>query len=269
MIMVIKMIDMYFFLLKAFFAGILTALSTSLVGVHVVLRRMSFFGDGIAHIAFAAAAVGAVFNASSFFTALLFSILSAILLGYLSQKGVHEDTGVGILFSLSMATGIILFSVKRQQRSLMSYLFGDILTVSNKDLFFLFLIAALVILFTLLWKDRLIYMTFDKEFLKAMGVGTEVVYYSFLILLAATIVISVRTVGVILVSAFLIVPAASSNLILKDYRKMFCLAPILSISSSIVGITLSIWIDVPVGPIIVVVQSVIFFSMLFLKKGWF
>lgn len=256
-----------YFLLRAFLAGILTTTCTSLMGIHVILRRMAFFGDGVAHIAFAAAAIGTVLGFSSFLTALLLSVLASIILGYLVQKGVHEDTGIGILFSLSMAIGIILFSVKKEQRSLMSYLFGDILAVSKNDMIFLAVISTIVIIFTILWKDKLIYMSFDKEFVKAIGIRIKPIYYTFLAILAATIVIAVRTVGVVLVSAFLIIPAAAANIIAKDFRKIFFLAPMFGILSVTAGIVSSVWIDIPAGSAIVVVQSLIFLLLLLLKGG--
>ncbi len=254
------------FLVRAFMAGILTVIGTSLTGVHVVLRRMAFFGDGVAHIAFAAAAIGTVLGFSSFLTALLLSIFVSIVLGYLSQKGIHEDTGIGILFSLSMAVGIILFSIKNERRSLMSYMFGDILAVSRNDLFLLAVISLIVVVFTILWKDKLIYMSFDREFVKVTGVKTESIYYTFLAILAATIVIAVRTVGVVLVSAFLITPTAAASIVAKDFRRIFLLAPIFGIITVVAGITASIWIDVPVGSMIVVVQSLFFFALLLFKR---
>lgn len=251
---------------RSFLAGLLTAVATSLMGVHVVFRKMAFFGDAIAHVAFAAAAIGLTIGVSSFMSAVVLSMIVSLVLGKLSRKNVSEDVAVGVLFSLTMAVGVVLFSLTKKQRSLMSYLFGDILTITNADMIYLSIITILVIVYNLLFKDALVQFTFDEDFTRLMRPKIESIYQLFLMLLAATVVIGVRTVGVILVSAFLIIPAATASISARDYRWVFLFAPILSSISVVAGLLLSLNINVPPGALIVLLQGAAFFTAAVLRR---
>lgn len=251
---------------RSFLAGLLTAVATSLMGVHVVFRRMAFFGDAIAHVAFAAAAIGVTIGVSSFVSAVVLSMIVSLVLAKLSRRNVSEDVAVGVLFSLTMAVGVVLFSLTKRQRSLMSYLFGDILTITNVDMIYLSIITILVIVYNFLFKDALVQFTFDEDFTRLMRPRIELIYQLFLMLLAATVVIGVRTVGVILVSAFLIIPAATASIGARDYRWVFLFAPILSSISVVAGLLLSLNINAPPGALIVLLQGVAFFTMVALRR---
>ncbi|MCS7175820.1 metal ABC transporter permease [Pseudothermotoga sp.] len=251
---------------RSFLAGLLTAVATALMGVHVVFRRMAFFGDAIAHVAFAAAAIGVTIGVSSFLSAVVLAVVASLILAKLSRRNISEDVSVGVLFSLTMAIGVILFSLVKRQRNLMSYLFGDILTVTDTDMFYLSIVTVSVIVYNLLFKDTLVQFTFDEDFTKLMRPKIDLIYQLFLAVLAITVVIGVRTVGVILVSAFLIIPAATASIGAKDYRKVFLFAPVLSSISVVVGLLLSLYMDVPPGALIVVVQGAMFFTTIALRR---
>lgn len=251
---------------RAILAGVLTAISTALMGVHVVFRRMAFFGDAIAHVAFAAAAIGVMLGLSSFLSAIVLSVIVSLALGKLSKKNVSEDAAIGVLFSLTMAVGVVLFSLVRGQRSLMYYLFGDILTVTNDDLLYLSIITGAVVLFNLLFRDAMVSYTFDEDFTKLVHPKTGIIYHLFLATLAISVVVGVRTVGVILVSAFLIIPASTAVIVVKDYRWAFIFAPLISCVSVLLGLFSSLKIDVPPGALVVLIQGIIFFTTLLLKR---
>ena len=255
------------FVQRAFIAGVLTAISGSLVGVPVVMRKMAFFGDGIAHVTFASIAIALCFDLPILPVAIGIAVIVALALGYFVRKGVSEDTGIGVLFSSAMAFGIVAFSLMQEQRSLMSYLFGDILAVRNQDLFFMSTITGVIVVFTFLLGDKLVYMSYDEEFVKAMGVKVDLIYYVFLVLLSVTIVSSVKILGIVLVAAMLVIPAASSLLVLKSYRFSFILSPVIACVSVFTGIVFSYIFDVPAGALIVLVQSGIFFGILILKRS--
>ncbi len=251
---------------RSLLAGILTAISTAIMGVHVVLRRMAFFGDAIAHVGFAAAAIGVILGFSSFFSALILCVLVSLLLGRISRRNVSEDAAIGVLFSLTMAVGIVLFSVAKKQRSLTSQLFGDVLTVTNSDLLYLLIITGIVVFFNILFKDALVHFTFDEDFTRLMRPKMDLVYQLFLVILAISVVVGVRTVGVILVSAFLIIPASTATFSLKDYRWAFVLAPLFSSISVVLGLFLALFIDAPPGALMVLAQGAMFFATLFLRR---
>ncbi len=250
----------------ALVGGILSALSTSLLGNVVVLRKMTFMGSGIAHLSFVGVGLGLLLGFDPSLVTLVIAVLSALALGYLSRKGVHEDIGIGVLFSTSMALGIILINLSKEDSSrVMAYLFGDILAMSWKDVETLGILAAVVLTFIVFFRDHLVYATFDEDFSKILGMRIGGIYYTFLALLASSIVLSINMLGIILVSAMIVVPAASSMLVSRTYRGMFYLSPILSVASVFIGLVLSWVYDIPSGASIVLVQGLVFFFSFLVK----
>ena len=264
--MIFTEIFVYEFGRIALIGGILSALSTSLLGNLVVLRKMTFMGSGIAHLSFIGVGLGLLIGYSPSLITLIVAIASALMLGYLSRKGVHEDVGVGVLFSTSMALGIILINLSKEDSSrVMAYLFGDILAMSWKDVGTLGILAALVFVFTLIFRDHLVYATFDEDFSKILGIKIGAIYYTFLILLASSIVLSINILGIILVSAMIVVPSASAMLVSRTYKGMFILSPIISTISVFAGLILSWIYDIPSGASIVLVQGLVFFFSFLVK----
>ncbi len=262
--MILTEIFVYEFGQIALVGGILSAISTSLLGNLVVLRKMTFMGSGIAHLSFIGVGLGLLLGYNPSLITLAVAVTSALVLGYLSRKGIHEDIGVGVLFSTSMALGIILINLSKEDSSrVMAYLFGDILAMSWGDVEVLATLAVAVLVFTILFRDHLVYATFDEDFSKILGIKIGAIYYSFLVLLASSIVLSINMLGIILVSAMIVVPSASAMLVSKTYKGMFILSPIISTISVFAGLVLSWVYDIPSGASIVLVQGLIFlFSFL-------
>jgi len=256
------------FLIKAILSGVLTGLITSLVGVPVVLRRMAFFGSGIAHVSFAGIGLALFFDFDPFLISLILAMGVAIVLGYLTRKGVHEDIGMGILFSLSMAIGIIFISFGgKYTGNILAYLFGDILAVTEDDLKILLGVSIVVLLFTIFFGEKLIYMTLDEEFSKVIGIPTTLIYFLYLLILAVVVVVSIKVLGIILVSAMLVIPVATTMILFKNYKKMFTISPLLSIGSVFLGLSLSYYLDIPSGASIVAILGGIFFLTLVIRRG--
>ncbi len=259
-------IFLYEFGILALIGGVLSAIATSLLGSVVVLRKMSFFGSGIAHLSFIGVGLALFFKLSPTFVTLTVAIAAAIILGFLARKGVHEDIGVGILFSTSMALGIILIYLAKIDNSrVMAYLFGDILAINWQDVVFSSIVTALVILYIIFFKDHIVYITFDEDFSKVLGINIPFVYYTFLILLAVSIVVSMNLLGIVLVSAMVVVPAASASLASRTYQGMFKLAPLISAFSVFFGLILSWNFDIPAGASIVLVQGIVFLFTFLVK----
>ncbi len=256
----------YEFGLLALLGGILSAIMTSLLGTVVVLRRMSFFGSGIAHLSFAGVGLALLLKLPVNLITVTVAAVSAVVLGYLSRKGVHEDIGVGVLFSTSMALGIVMISASGVDSSrVMAYLFGDILAITWSDIWLLTILCAAVVIFMIVFKDHLIYMTFDEDFMKVLRAKTTPVYYTYLVLLAVSIVFSINLLGIILISAMIVLPAASSSLVSRTYQGMLKLSPVISSLSVLVGLIVAWNFDVPAGASIVLVQGVVFFFTFLIK----
>ena len=256
----------YDFGIAALLGGIFSAISTSMLGNIVVLRKMAFLGSGIAHLTFVGIGLALITGMNPLMTSLIVGVSSAVLLGYLSRKGVHEDIGIGVLFSTSMALGIVLISLSKTDTSrVMAYLFGDILALSWTDVTLSLLMAIAVVVFCLFFRDHLVYLTFDEDFSKILGIRSGVVYYTFLILLAISIVLSINLLGIVLVSAMVVIPAASSMLFARTYQGMFRLSPVLSTLSVFVGLLISWNYDIAAGAAIVIVQGTVFFVAFLVK----
>ncbi|NLO19043.1 MAG: metal ABC transporter permease [Ignavibacteria bacterium] len=256
------------FIQRAAVAGILIGFVTSYYGVFIVQRKLSFLGSGLAHSAFGGAALGILLETEPLWVALPFTIIISILIVYLKEKSkLSGDTSIGILFSLSVALGIIFLSLKKGYTSdAFTYLFGSILSVQKIDLLFSLLLALLsVATFFSQWK-KWAYATFDAELAQADRVSVVKDDYLLSILISVTIVVSIKVVGIVLLTAFLVIPAASSRLISSTFYQMTIYSIIIGVLSSFIGLIASIQMDLPTGAVIILIQTVFFIVALILSK---
>jgi len=246
----------------ALLGGAMCSVMTSITGVVVVVRRMAFFGSGIAHLAFAGVGLALVLHLPILPVVVITAVASALVLGNLSRRGVHEDVGIAIIFSSSMALGLILTQVSGVDSSrIMAYLFGDILAVGWEDVRILAALTVAVVVYMALFKDHLIYMTFDEDYAKILGIKIRVVYYSFLVLLAIVIVLSIKIVGIILVSAMLIIPPATAFQLSRTYHGALRISPVLAVLSVFLGLLISYSLDFPTGATVVIIEGAVFFGV--------
>jgi zinc transport system permease protein len=249
----------YTFIQRAFIAGILVALLSALVSFFVVLKRLAFIGNGIAHAAFGGIAVGLVTGINPLFTAGVLATSSAWIIGWLSRKGhLPEDTAIGIAFSAAMALGLIVLNFYKGYVDIFSYLFGNILTVSLPELRLLGGITVVVILFFTFYFHDLLALTFDEETAEATGIPVAPLYFALLTLLALTVIVAVKVVGILLTSALIVLPAATGYQLAPDYRLMLVYSLIASLLAVLSGILLSYYLDLPSGATIVLMASFVF-----------
>jgi len=250
----------YDFMQRAFVSGILIGIICSLISFFIVLKRLAFIGVGISHSAFGGVAFGTLSGINITFAALLFSLGMAGFAGYFSKKGkLEEDTAIGIIFSVTMALGIIFVGLARGYNTeLFGYLFGSILSVTTTDIWIIFILGLFVILSISLLFKELLYVSFDEEMAFVQGLNINFLYYFLLFLTALTIVISIKIVGIILISALLVIPAASAKLICQNYRKMILLSILFGFFSVISGLTLSYILNLASGATIVLFSFLIF-----------
>lgn len=257
------------FIQRAAVAGVLIGFVTSYYGVFIVQRKLSFLGSGLAHSAFGGAALGLLLETEPLWVALPFTIIISILIVYLKEKSkLSGDTSIGILFSLSVALGIIFLSLKKGYTSdAFTYLFGSILSVQKIDLIFsLFLALLSVATFFSQWK-KWAYATFDAELAQADRVSVLKDDYLLSILISVTIVVSIKVVGIVLLTAFLVIPAASSRLISSTFYQMTIYSIIIGVLSSFIGLIASIQMDLPTGAVIILIQTIFFIvALIFSKK---
>jgi len=251
------------FLRQALGAALLVGALCSVLSVYEVLRGMAFVGQGLSHAAFGGIALGLLLFGSataqspavSLVTA-AFCLLVAVLIGAVSRRGrVSADTAIGIFFAFSMALGVLLVSLRRSYTAdLMTYLFGSILAVTPQDLGLMAGLAALVFGFIALSYKELLYYSFDPQMAWASGLPVSLVHYGLLTALALTIVASAKVVGVVLVSAFLVIPGATARLVTRRFASMLGVAIIFGVLSACLGLYLSHLWAVPTGAAIVITQ---------------
>lgn len=256
------------FMLRALAAGALVGFLSGYYGVFIVQRKMSFLGSGLAHSAFGGVALGLLLNTEPLFVAIPFTVLVSIAIVWLREKTqLGSDTAIGILFSVSVALGIIFLSMKDTYTTdAFAYLFGSILAVFPNDLWVtLGLTCVTIITFFGLW-HRWAYATFDEELARSDRNKVSLDDYILSVLTAVAVVVSVKIVGIILMASFLVIPPAAARLISKTFYSMTVLSIIFGISSAILGLWLSLFLDLPTGAVIILVQALIFTVIAVLKK---
>ena len=259
------------FILRGLLAGIAVALVTGTVGCFVIWRRMSYFGDSLAHASLLGVALGVLIgigaNAGIVFTSLLFGFL---LLWLQQSKDLPTDTLLGVLSHFALSISIIIISLNKIKIDLHSFLFGDILTVTSNDLWWMYFGGIIVLILIFLNWSSLILVTIDEDLAKAEGINPLFVNLLLTTILTIVVAISVKIIGILLITSMLIIPAAASRRLVNSPESMALLATVFGILSVIFGIFLSVEIDTPSGPTIVVVSSFLFlgttFLSLFFKK---
>jgi len=250
----------YPFIQRALIASVLVGGLCAIVGCYVVLRGMAFLGDALAHAILPGVAIAFIAGGDLFVGALIMSIVAAIGIGALSHGGrVREDTAIGIIFSGALALGVVLISSARSyQADLTHILFGDVLGVSDRDLILTIgLGLAVLAAIALLYKEFLIF-TFDPTFAATLRLPVGVLRYLLMILLAVTVVVSLQTVGVGLVAAMLVTPAAAASLLTRRLSRMMIVSAAIGMSSSFVGLYLSYYLYVSAGASIVLTCTALF-----------
>ena len=240
---------------RALVGGLIIAATCSFISFFVIVRRLAFVGMGISHAAFGGVSIGIVAGVDPILAAGGFCVLVAGGIGWLSRKGrLHEDTVIGILFASAMAFGVLLVSLAHAYNlDLMSYLFGSILALSWTDVIIAAALSAAVISFLVLFFKELLFFVFDEETATASGVPVRFVYYGLLIAMAVTIVVSIKLVGIILVSALLVIPGATGLQLTRNYRGVIVISLIAALTSVIAGLFLSSGYDIASGATIVLV----------------
>ena len=250
----------YEFMRNALMAAVLVGIACGIVGTYVVIKRIVFISGGISHAAFGGIGLGYLLGINPILVAIPFSILSALSIGLISKKAkVSEDTAIGILWSVGMALGIIFIGLSPGYApDLFSYLFGSILTVPSFDLGMMLILDVIIILIVLLFYREFSAISFDEEFSTVVGVPTKTLYLLLMCLVALSVVVLIRVVGVILVIALLTIPAAIGRQFTYEIKKLMLLSIFIGITLTVIGLWLSYLLDLASGATIVLVLGIAF-----------
>lgn len=257
----------YEFFIRALVASTLVGVICAVVGTYVVLKGISFIGDGISHAAFPGIVAAFILQIPFYLGAAVAAVLTALAIGFVSRRGfLRMDTAIGVLFAGTFAFGVFLFStLKGYVADLFSFLFGNVLAIGASDLVALVVLGVIVLaVIAALWKEFL-YATFDPLGAEASGIPVARLEYLLLALVALAIVVSLQAVGIILVVAMIVTPAATAQLLTTSFGRLMQLAVLLGVVSSIVGLYLSFWLNAASGATIVLVETAIFVAVLVLS----
>ncbi|MBN2380007.1 metal ABC transporter permease [candidate division WOR-3 bacterium] len=232
----------------------------SLLGFFVVLRKMSFIGVGIAHAAFGGVALGQLVGVPVLISATLFSVATGLGIGAVTRKGkIKEDTAIGIFFAAGMALGVIFLALKPgYSADLVSYLFGSILAITPVDLWVILGVSLVILVLILLFFKELLASSFDAELARASGIPEAGMFYLLLALVSVGIVISIKIVGIVLVSALLVLPAATALQWSRRWFFVLVLSLFFGLLYTVGGLIISYWLDFPSGATIVILGTVVF-----------
>ena len=253
------------FMQHAFLAIILVGIICGAIGVFVILRGYSFLGDALSHAIFPGVVITFILGGNFLVGALIAAVIISTLIGVVSQSGrINNDTAIGVLFAGSFALGVALMSLQSGYvRDLNSFLFGSILGVSRDDLVITAIVGLVVLVGLALFRREITLISFDRVFARSTGLNLWMFDQLFLLLLALAIVVSLQTVGNVLVLAMLVTPAASARMLTDNLRRMIALSSTIGAMSGLVGLYISYYRGVPSGAAVVLTATAVF-GMLFL-----
>lgn len=242
-------IILYEHLADAFIACLLSAITCGIVGSYVVARRMVFLSGGITHASFGGLGLAIYTGLNPLIGALLFASVASVGVEFASRQGhIREDSAIGIIWSIGMALGALFMSLTPGYAvELPSYLFGSISLVDGNDIQWLLLLMLVVVIGALLWGRKIMYVTFDEEYARSQGLPVGMIAYIMAIVVAVTIVLSIKVMGIVLLMSLVTIPCVVANTLTKDYRKITLLAVIIALVCNITGFVMSYEIELPNG----------------------
>lgn len=255
-------------MVRALISGSFMAILLGWLGTFVVTRKMSLIGDGVAHASLAGIALALLLGWAPIPVAVVFAVIIAILIYLIEKKtNISSDMAIALMFTTGMAVGIILLHFYQgYQPELVSYLFGNILTINISDFYNILAFGSLILIFLIVFYRQILFSTFDP--IGAYLSGLRVWFYDLLLYIsvAVAIVLSIKLIGIILVSALLVTPSAIAKLFSKSFKSFVVYTVISSVLVVVSGLLASYFLDLPSGAVIVLVGTLIFTITFVLKK---
>ena len=244
----------YCYLSNALAACVLSGITCGVIGTYVVCRRMVFLAGGITHASFGGLGIAFWMGANPIAGAMIFAVLSALGIEWAGSRGrIREDSAIGIIWSVGMAVGALFMSLRPGYTSgdLSAYLFGSIVTVTDSDVAALAALTAVIIAGALLWLRPVMYTAFDRDFARSRGIPTRVISYLMAALVAVTIVLSIRIMGIVLLISLVTMPVVIVNTLSRSYRTIALAAPLVAVAGNAAGLVASYNFEVPPGAAII------------------
>lgn len=244
----------YSYLANALSAAVMAGILCGIIGTYIVSRRLVFLCGGVTHASFGGLGIAFYLGTNPIIGALLFAIASALGIEWASDKGkIREDSAIGIIWSVGMAVGALFMSLTPGYTSgdLSSYLFGSIITVTTTDVTLLGILTLCCVIGAAIWWRPIMFMAFDRSFAASQGINTRLVSYLMSIIIAISIVMAIRIMGIVLLLSLFTIPAVTANIMTKSYSRITILAVIIAVIGTIAGLVASYYMEVPSGASII------------------
>jgi ABC-type Mn2+/Zn2+ transport system permease subunit len=257
----------YDFMQRSLLAAAMVGGLCSVIGVFVVLRGLAFVGAGTSHAAFAGVALGYLIGWPPLFLAIVFGLATVWTTGWVEEKGrMKLDVSIGILYTTTMALAILFIGLMKDYNAeVYGYLFGSVLSVTEEELLVIGGLSVLVLGLILLFSKELYFIAFDQEMAEASGVPARRIFFLLLTLVALTVVVSLKTVGAILVFAMILIPASTAYQLTHSLKTLTFYSMAIGVATAVGGVIISAVCDLPSGPAIVLLATVVFFFSVFLS----
>ncbi|OOM79363.1 metal ABC transporter permease [Clostridium sp. BL-8] len=255
------------FMQNAFIVGFIVSILCPFIGLFIVLRRYSMIGDTLSHSSFAGVAIGLVIGTDPLLTAFLFTSICALVIEFLrTYFKKYGELVMSIVLTLSLGIAIILISSGKASAKVDSFLFGSILTVTHSDILLITIVGAICLAVLLFLYNKLIYVTFDENAAKTAGINVKLINYIFTLLVGATISLSIRVMGILVVSSIIVVPVATAMQLKKGFTKTLILAIFFGLLDVMAGLVLSYYVNSAPGGTIALTSVIILVLTITFKR---
>ncbi|OOM16315.1 metal ABC transporter permease [Clostridium saccharobutylicum] len=255
------------FMQNAFIGGFIVSILCPFIGLFIVLRRYSMIGDTLSHSSFAGVAIGLVIGTNPLLTAFLFTTICALVIEFLrTYYKKYAELVMSIVLTLSLGIAIILISTGKASAKVDSFLFGSILTVTKSDIVLMSIVGGICFLALIFLYNKLIYVTFDENAAKTTGINVKLINYIFTLLVGATISLSIRVMGILVVSSIIVVPVATAMQLKKGFTKTLIFSIILGFLDVMAGLMLSYYINSAPGGTIALTSVIMLLLTLSFKR---
>ena len=257
----------YAFMQRALIGGLLVSIIAPFMGTFIVVRRMSLIGDSLSHVALSGIVLAALFGVEPIYGAVVITVIAAYFIFFLRENyASYEEISLAIIMSSGIALASVLMGFSKNIRgNFLSYLFGSITGISNQDIYIMIALSIIIFAFWGVNYYKLFHMAFDEESAKAMGIKTDKLGKIFIILIALCVVVSMRIVGVLLISSMMVIPVAAAMQYSLSFKQTINSSIIIAVISVIGGITLSFYFDLASGGTIVLISVIILIASILLK----
>lgn len=259
----------YGFMVRGLLAAIMVGVICPIIGSYMVLKGLSFFGDALSHAILPGVVLAFLLDLPLALGALVAGLLAAFAIGLISQRGaIQEDTAIGIVFVGAFALGVALLSTANNYAvDLTHILFGDVLGVSQNDLIFTLFVGGAILLLVFAFYKELLVLTFDPTLAVVLRLPATFLRYLLLTLIALTVIVSLQTVGISLMLAMLVTPAAAAQLLTRRLPSMMAVGAAIGVFANVTGLYLSYYLNIAAGPTMVLVATLIFGLVFLLAPG--